>query len=261
LTNALFHETSTYFGLWENGSATFSEYLEAGDYVIDFRLKIRVFNTKLWGTSSHADTGNRIADPRYRYDIASTTYNAAGSSSYQYFIGGSGTSTQLTTIVFKNSVPKTSIGTNGFQIRGGKGYIALGDATSTNSVAQLWGNTEVVGTLSANAVTTLSDKRFKTNIRPISDPIKIVKALNPVGYNWDFGRFHVPGLKHGFIAQEILDVVPSAVQKNEKIGTLENGLTLEYNNFIAINTAAIKELIEKIEALEQEIQTLKGNNG
>jgi hypothetical protein len=256
-----FHHGSAYFGLWENGSANFSEYLTAGDYVIDFRLKIRIFNTKFWGTSAHADTGNRVATPRYRHEISNTTYNGAGASGYTHTIGSDGTNSELTTIVFKNSVPKTSIGVNGFQIRGGKGYIALGDATSTNAVGQFWGDAEVVGTLSANTVTTLSDRRFKTNIRPISDSIEIVKALNPVGYNWDFGRFHVPGLKHGFIAQEVLDVMPSAVQKNQKTGTLEDGMTLEYNNFIAINTAAIKKLIEKIEVLEQEIQTLKGNNG
>ena len=256
-----FHHGFARFGLWENGSANFSEYLTAGDYVIDFRLKIRIFNTKFWGTSAHADTGNRVATPRYRHEISNTTYNGAGASSYTHSIASDGTNSELTTIVFKNSVPKTSIGINGLQIRGSKGYIALGDTTSTNAVVQFWGDAEVVGTLSANTITTLSDGRFKTNIRSISDSIEIVKALNPVGYNWDFGRFHVPGLKHGFIAQEVLDVVPSAVQKNQKTGTLEDGMTLEYNNFIAINTAAIKKLIEKIEALEQEIQILKGNNG
>lgn len=256
-----FHHASTYFGLWENGSANFSEYLTAGDYVIDFRLKIKVFNTKIWGTSTHTDTGTAVVNPRYRYEIVNNTYNGAGASSFELLSGSSGVNSGLTTIVFKNSVPKTSIGINGFQIRGGKGYIALGDATSTNAVAQLWGDTEVVGTLSANTVTTLSDKRFKTNIRPISDPIGIAKALNPVRYNWDFGRYPALGLKHGFIAQEVLGVVPSAVQKNQKTGALEDGMTLEYNNFIAINTAAIKKLIEKIEALEAEIETLKQTNG
>ena len=55
--------------------------------------------------------------------------------------------------------------------------------------------------------------------------------------------------------------MPSTVSRGKNIADIENALAVEYNNFIALNTSAIKELIEKIEALEAEIETLKQTNG
>ena len=55
--------------------------------------------------------------------------------------------------------------------------------------------------------------------------------------------------------------MPSTVLGGGQIADVEDALSVEYNNFIAINTSAIKKLIEKIEALEAEIETLKENNG
>jgi uncharacterized protein (UPF0335 family) len=48
--------------------------------------------------------------------------------------------------------------------------------------------------------------------------------------------------------------LPSIVKEGEH-------LTLEHNNIISINTAAIQELVNKINKLEEEIKTLKENNG
>ena len=64
--------------------------------------------------------------------------------------------------------------------------------------------------------------------------------------------------KYGFLAQEVKEVIPTAILQNKnKIHGIENPLSVEYNNIIAINTAAIKELITKINELEKEIESLK----
>ena len=59
----------------------------------------------------------------------------------------------------------------------------------------------------------------------------------------------------------VKEIYSHAVFRNKKIADIDDILTVEYNNFIALNTSAIKELIEKIEALEAEIETLKQTNG
>ena len=60
--------------------------------------------------------------------------------------------------------------------------------------------------------------------------------------------------RYGFIAQDVKEVLPTIVKENKHF-------TLEPNNIISINTAAIKELIDKIDKLEEEIKILKENNG
>ena len=139
--------------------------------------------------------------------------------------------------------------------------MALGDITSTGSIAQFWGDTEVVGTLTANTTATFSDERLKQDVKPISGSINVLKSLNPVTYRWNRNKLNIPGIKHGFIAQEVKSIMPSTVSRGKNIADIENALAVEYNNFIALNTSAIKELIEKIEALEAEIETLKQTNG
>jgi len=238
------HYAHKSFGSWDAGSADFTHYLPAGDYLVEFKLKIQIYNTKLWGTSNHSDTG---------YASGTRYYAFANGGWY-----GSGTnSNALSQVVFKGSDPKTTIGINGTQIRGADGYIALGDVTSTDSIAQFWGNVEIIGGLTTNSTSIFSDERLKENIKPIKNPLQTIELLNPVTYKWNTSKLNKPGFKHGFIAQEVRDIVPSAVIGERKVADLEDALALEYNNFIAINTAAIKKLIEKIEALEQEIQILK----
>ena len=174
---------------------------------------------------------------------------------------GTSSSTALTQAVFKGGQPKINIGLNGTQVRGAEGYVALGDITSTGSIAQFWGDTEVVGTLTANTTATFSDERLKQDVKPISGSINVLKSLNPVTYRWNRNKLNIPGIKHGFIAQEVKSIMPSTVSRGKNIADIENALAVEYNNFIALNTSAIKELIEKIEALEAEIETLKQTNG
>ena len=68
--------------------------------------------------------------------------------------------------------------------------------------------------------------------------------------------------KYGFLAQEIEKVLPTAILKNKNsVNGVDRPLSVEYNNIIAINTAAIKELIESVYDLKEEIKTLKENNG
>ncbi len=99
------------------------------------------------------------------------------------------------------------------------------------------GDLQVAGT-----VTTTSDYRIKTDIKPL-DPNFAIDHLNPVSYT-----NKLSGKKDtGFIAHEIQEIFPHLVT-GEKDG--EQTQTLNYIGLIAILTREIQELKKRIEILE-----------
>ena len=174
-----------------------------------------------------------------------------------YLSSGDDVFNSFSNVLFTGASAKTNIGLNGIQVRGGKGFVALGDNVpgSENAVAQIWGNAQVFGTLTSNSTQSFSDKNLKDNITPISDALSTVSKLEPVSFNWKPDMRGIDlGTRYGFIAQDMQEVLPTIVKEGEH-------LTLEHNNIISINTAAIKELVNEINELKEEIKTLKQNNG
>jgi hypothetical protein len=114
----------------------------------------------------------------------------------------------------------------------------------------------------ANAWDTYSDKRIKTDIQPIFNAIDKVNLLNPVYYqkhdsyvendflNIDFDS-SVKSL--GFIAQEVYNIIPEAVNT----GTTNELWAMDYTKIIPILTKAIQEQNALIKALEQRILILE----
>jgi hypothetical protein len=114
----------------------------------------------------------------------------------------------------------------------------------------------------ANAWDTYSDKRIKTNIQPILNAIDKVNLLNPVYYekhdsyvNNDFLNidFDSSVKSLGFIAQEVYNIIPEAVNT----GTTNELWAMDYTKIIPILTKAIQEQQALIKALEQRILTLE----
>jgi hypothetical protein len=117
-----------------------------------------------------------------------------------------------------------------------------------------------VNTLRSNAssITSLSDRRDKTNIIPIGEGLAFLKQLNPVSFTWNTRDKAKVGIKSaGFIAQELL-----ALQKQSAIGdhldlVSENNpekLEARYNNLLPVIVKAIQE--ESAEK-DKEIKALK----
>jgi len=102
-------------------------------------------------------------------------------------------------------------------------------------------------TSSTTAYNTSSDYRLKENVQPITGALAKVQALNPVHYNWK-----VDGSEgEGFIAHELQEIVPYAVT-GEKDGEEMQGV--DYSKLTTLLTAAIKELTEKVESLEAQLE-------
>jgi len=132
-------------------------------------------------------------------------------------------------------------------------------ATSQNSVV-FYRNAAATGTISATATTTAyntsSDYRLKENVQPMQNALAKIAALKPCTYTWKLDG----SLGEGFIAHELAEVVPQAVngEKNavDTAGKIiSQGVDASF--LIATLTAAIQEQQAMITALTNRITALE----
>jgi len=112
----------------------------------------------------------------------------------------------------------------------------------------------------ALAFNTSSDYRLKIVKSGIIDGLDRLLQLNPVRFNWKDFPDRDP--LDGFIAHEIAEVIPESVH-GEKDAVDEDGnieaQQLDYGRITPLLVAAIQELSEKVEDLQNEINELKGS--
>jgi len=111
-------------------------------------------------------------------------------------------------------------------------------------------NTTITGILSVTDDITAfwtSDERLKDNITPIDDPLAKVLSISGNTFDWN-EKSNKSGHDVGLIAQEIEKVLPEAVV------TRDNGyLAVDYHKVVPLLVEAIKDLSDKVEALEQKL--------
>ena len=105
---------------------------------------------------------------------------------------------------------------------------------------------------------TSSDYRLKKDVVALPNSIDRVKQLRPVAFKWIEDNSDM----EGFLAHEAQEVVPYAVSgKKDEVATEDFGdrkkgdmivQAIDYGEFTPLLTAAMKELISKVETLEQE---------
>lgn len=113
-------------------------------------------------------------------------------------------------------------------------------------------NNSEKGSISTNgsnvAYNTSSDARLK-EVTGSARGLEVINALNPVAYNWKAdGK-----ADEGLIAQEVEEIVPNAVSKNE-----EEYYQMDYSKLVVHLVKGMKEQQEQIESLKSEIELLKG---
>ena len=123
-----------------------------------------------------------------------------------------------------------------FSIGGtGTGNEKLRISSTTVSVS---GNLTVTG-----SITELSTRRIKTNIESLNNQLITISKLNPVSYTrLDDGR-----KEYGFISEEVKQVYPEFVV----------GEGINYPKMVSILVSAVKELTDKVEKQQSEIELLK----
>lgn len=137
---------------------------------------------------------------------------------------------------------------NGFIVQGDTG---IGITTPTEKL-HVNGNI-----LASGEVTAYSDRRLKSDIKPLSTAIDKITKLNPVEYTKD------DKTSIGFIAQELKEVYPEFVKGEE---TEDTYLSVNYAQMVAILTKGMQEqqaMIDELKLMvlnqQTEIIKLRGN--
>lgn len=101
-----------------------------------------------------------------------------------------------------------------------------------------------------------SDKRFKTNIKPLENVTDRIKKLSGYTYNFNTDAFKKNNFDKneqiGFIAQELKEVFPQLVKEDTK-----GFLAVNYEGMVPVLLQAFKEQAEQNATQQQQIDELK----
>lgn len=101
------------------------------------------------------------------------------------------------------------------------------------------------GTLNANELNSLSDRRLKNNIQPLNSSLDKVLSLTGVSFTFkNTGKESI-----GLIAQEVNEILPEVVNHNEETDTM----TVSYGNIVGLLIEAIKEQQIEIDKLKNKL--------
>lgn len=150
----------------------------------------------------------------------------------------------------------------------------LGSATSFQNFSGDTGTKEW-GTVYATNYVTVSDKRTKDNIIPLKYGLKEVLDLNPVSFDYKkelkiSKKYNKPKKLHkqkiGFIAQDMLKIIPEAVKSHDwrlmseetnERKFLENDIYgVMYSDLVPVLVKAIQEQNKDIELLKSKVNNL-----
>ena len=96
-----------------------------------------------------------------------------------------------------------------------------------------------------------SDYRLKENVVPMQNALDRVKLLNPITFDWKETGIE----SEGFLAHELQEVCKDAVEGEKDAESMQMA---DYGKLTPLLVKAIQEQQEQIEALQSEINTLKG---
>ena len=170
-------------------------------------------------------------------------YNSSGTLASSTNLTFNGTTLTANTLAVTNGI------TSGGAITGNS--VAGGTVTSSGSITAAGGiNGNSLTTTAdinaggavtaAGAVTAYSDRSLKKDVFTIRDALSKVNALRGVHYTMiNTGEQNI-----GVIAQELQEVLPEAVRDNNGL------LSVAYGNLVGVLIEAIKELTERLNAIE-----------
>ena len=128
---------------------------------------------------------------------------------------------------------------------------ASGNITSTNvATSKLYFNPNS-GTVSATNFNSLSDLSEKENVETLKNAVEMLANIRGVRFTWK--ETGAPSL--GVIAQELLQVAPELVTRNE-----QGVHTVNYSGLHAILIEAMKDMHSELKLLRAEIENLKNGN-
>lgn len=202
-------------------------------------------------------------------------------STYRNFMGGvQYTGTSLLATGVEGYSFATGTGTPGIGVRGGantyQGTGVEGTRYNDGGSDVGWGGLFYNDLGYTGGLYNASDKRLKTNIRPIQSALEKITQVSGVNYEHDFTKYPNMGLgngtQFGFIAQDLEKVFPELVEEkllnlnatekatdDSKMKTNTNELfkTVNYTALIPVLVEAIKEQQKMIDELKKQIEDKK----
>lgn len=140
------------------------------------------------------------------------------------------------------------------------GRVGIGTLQPTSGTCGVDGKTvllDVNGLISTGGSLVSSDRRFKKDIRMISNSLDMVRQLHGATYTFDRGGFpdrnFSGGKQYGFIAQELEKVIPEVTLLNS-----DGYYAVNYTMLIPVLTEAIKEQDSVVTAQASLITTQAG---
>jgi hypothetical protein len=97
-----------------------------------------------------------------------------------------------------------------------------------------------------------SSIRWKTDVRPIEDPLGMIMCMRGIYFKWD--EAHGGGQDVGMVAEEVGNVLPQIVQY-EKDGIYASGM--DYSRLTPLLVEAVKELKAENDELRQKLEAIE----
>ena len=198
-----------------------------------------------YGWGDHASAGYLTSfdittqtDPKYLRSNADDTSSGSLTVVSYKFNGNATNPTDTTATIYDQSGVGLTASAHNFSIRNYNGSSMVESARFTTSSLTVIGDVVAFGTP--------SDVSFKENIKPIENALDKVEKLQGVTFDWKESD-SILNIKQdiGFIAQDVQKVLPELVRENE------NGkLSLRHQGIISVLAEAIKELSDRVKALE-----------
>ena len=250
------------------GGAEVARFDSAGDFGIGTNnpsAKLHVFGS---GTDANCRVEAPSGTNRYLdYGVGSSGHYVYGYGNYPLYFGTNGTERMRIDTSGRLLLNTSSAFAAGQNIQiGDAGNLDIGTSyrvfTNGNwAIAFNNTSTSVVGQIVVNsgsvAYNTTSDYRLKENVAPMTGALAKVQALKPCTYTWKADGSD----GQGFIAHELAEVCPDAVT-GEKDDVYADGKikpqSIDTSFLVATLTAAIQELNAKVDSLQAELATLKG---
>lgn len=134
------------------------------------------------------------------------------------------------------------------------GYLSLTGSPAAYKL-ELPNIATVAGQGRANSWVTYSSRKYKTNIRPLSQALKKVLGWQGVMYNpVDDNTNEVRDIdKVGFIAEQIQQITPELVDCDEE----GNATGTDYSRYVPYLTEALRELHDKVTFLDKKVVHLE----
>ena len=156
---------------------------------------------------------------------------------------------------FAGVVGRSSAGVGVYGTTGAK----LPTVSIGNYAGYFAGDVKVAGTLSAAVVSTTSDQRLKENIQSISDtyladgllglrPVSFTYKADTTAFSYHAESQEMRNTHYGLLAQEVQAVLPDIVYQNQ-----DGYLSINYTELIPLLIQTVKDLNEKVEALEETV--------